>query len=162
MEKKFYQKKEVSEKLAGLGITPRLVQFYTEAGLISPEVSNPGGKGSTRIYSAENLADLVIAKRLSESGLALASIPKVFEVFKQSGFRRKYFRPGHKALVIYDPNAEGMKIIPVFSMTAEAMATVVKKEVFEVESPAVKIGLGGFGAVLILNLNPILEAIAKL
>ena len=53
------------------GLSPRLVQFYTEEGLVTPEVDPGKGRGRFRKYSKKNLRAFVLIKYLAKFGVVL-------------------------------------------------------------------------------------------
>lgn len=61
-----YTKKQVSE-ISGLSL--RLVQFYTEEGLILPEKNTGEGRGNVRRYSKRSLIDFLVIKELANYGI---------------------------------------------------------------------------------------------
>lgn len=68
---KDFNKKEIVEMT---GLPPRTIQFYTEEGIIIPEIENPGGRGKRRKYSEHNLKQLYILKELIGIGMNLKKI----------------------------------------------------------------------------------------
>lgn len=74
-----YSRKQVARIL---GITDRTVWFYTEQGIVTPEVSNPKGKGTTRLYSWRNVLEISIARKLAGHGLRLERIRSVLNKLK--------------------------------------------------------------------------------
>jgi DNA-binding transcriptional MerR regulator len=160
MESGLYQKKQVAEKLAYAGITPRLVQFYTEEGIVIPDKANPSGKGSTRYYSSHNLADFLIVKKLSASGLNLESIREVMRTITKSNFRKYYFASGSKVLEVSEPNepAPTMKVHPIYIQSPETRARAAGRQAFEYGN-AFQVNPDEFSVTLHFNLNRILEKI---
>jgi DNA-binding transcriptional MerR regulator len=67
-------RKQVAQKL---GLTDRTVWFYTEQGLVKPEIHNPKGKGTTRLYSAKNVMELAVIRKLGDHGLKLELIREI-------------------------------------------------------------------------------------
>lgn len=63
-----------TEAAKALGITARTIHFYTDAGLLTPDVANPKGKGTTRRYSAHNLFEFAVIRELAALGLPLSRI----------------------------------------------------------------------------------------
>lgn len=61
-----YTKKQVSE-ISGLSL--RLVQFYTEEGLILPEKNTGKGRGNIRQYSKKSLLDFLVIAELENYGV---------------------------------------------------------------------------------------------
>ena len=119
MASKGYSRKEVADKL---GITGRTVWFYTEKELVAPDVANPKGKGATRLYSAKNIVEVAVCRKLGEHGLRLELIRDILRTGRSArpkdGFdpwdpvkasateRRRFF------LLIYDPAGEHPAVIP--------------------------------------------------
>ena len=54
-----------------LELRPSQVQFYTDQGIVVPEISAPSGKGTRRVYSKRNFLQILITKRLVENGVPL-------------------------------------------------------------------------------------------
>jgi DNA-binding transcriptional MerR regulator len=69
--KREWTKKQAAEVL---GITPRTIHYYTDEGLVTPEIANPRGKGTTRRYSAENLLEILVIRELVQFGITLSRI----------------------------------------------------------------------------------------
>lgn len=65
-----YSRKEVASIL---GINPRTVWLYTEMGLVKPSIDNPHGKGTTRIYSNNDIERVKLIREISEIGLSLST-----------------------------------------------------------------------------------------
>lgn len=98
-----------------LDITPRTIQFYTDQGLIIPEISNPVGRGKTRRYSKRNLVEFMLVRELAKNGLTLEKIKNVMsEVRKRSdedflnpdGTWESKRRRDDAKLIIYDAGSE--------------------------------------------------------
>jgi DNA-binding transcriptional MerR regulator len=70
-----FTKKEVS-KITGLPL--RSVQYYTERGLVTPEVDPGEGRGKTRLYSRKNLVEFGIIGALTPYGMAFAELKEMF------------------------------------------------------------------------------------
>lgn len=81
--KEQFTKKEVAK---GLGLTPRTIQFWTDEGLVVPEVANPRGRGKTRLYSRKNLFQLLIIRRLTDCGLTLLKTMEVMHSLKHEQY----------------------------------------------------------------------------
>lgn len=74
-----FTKKQVSE-ITNLPL--RLVQYYTERNLVTPEVDLGEGKGRTRKYSRKNLVEFGIIKSLTEYGMAFGNVKAVMNLLK--------------------------------------------------------------------------------
>jgi len=66
-----FTKKQISEIS---GLTPRLVQFYTEEGLILPKKNSGQGRGNVRRFSRRSLFDFLIVAELAKYGVTKARI----------------------------------------------------------------------------------------
>ena len=60
MKKKQFIRKEVAEILQ---TRPSQAQYYTDTGMIPPDISAPKGRRTRRVYSERNLIEILIAKR---------------------------------------------------------------------------------------------------
>jgi len=69
-----------SQVAKALGITPRTVHFYTDEGLVKPEIADPHGRGTKRKYSAKNLVELLVIKELVAHGLSLADVKHILSL----------------------------------------------------------------------------------
>jgi DNA-binding transcriptional MerR regulator len=74
-----WTKKQAAEALR---ITPRTIHYYTDEGLITPEIANPKGKGTTRKYSAKNLLEILVIRELVKLGLNLSRIKQAMNAVK--------------------------------------------------------------------------------
>jgi DNA-binding transcriptional MerR regulator len=70
-----------------LNVRPSLVQFYTENGLVIPEIS-ASGKGTRRRYSFMNLVEIITIKKLSDAGFSLRLIKLVLK--SEAEYLNKY------------------------------------------------------------------------
>ncbi|MBW2631053.1 MAG: MerR family transcriptional regulator [Deltaproteobacteria bacterium] len=66
-----YTKKQISE-ITRLSL--RLVQFYTEEGVVIPDIDEGKGRGKRRKYSCKNLTEFLLIKELSDYGITLQKI----------------------------------------------------------------------------------------
>jgi len=55
------------EKTTGLPFT--LIQQYTDKGFVVPEIHNPIGRGTNRIYSINNLIEFLLCKKMVDLGI---------------------------------------------------------------------------------------------
>ena len=98
-----------------LGIPARRIQFYTDEGLLIPEVDNPKGRGTTRRYSKFNLLELLIVRELSDSGVQLVKLKEILSKLRElvkGGSRlwdsqRENVSGGGGKLIVYNPQSEG-------------------------------------------------------
>jgi DNA-binding transcriptional MerR regulator len=61
-----YLRKDVAEIT---GIKPATIQQYTDKGLVVPSVENPGGRGTNRLYSPDDMVELLICRELVTAGV---------------------------------------------------------------------------------------------
>ena len=64
------------------GLSARLVQYYTERGIISPEIDEGLGRGKVRRYSKKNVVEFAILKGLSDYGMTFSIIENVFSLMR--------------------------------------------------------------------------------
>jgi DNA-binding transcriptional MerR regulator len=111
--KSSFTKKQVAE---AIGISLRTVQFYTDDGLLIPEIANPSGRGTSRKYSRKNLVEFLIIKELAQYGLSLGKIKAIMEKARSSKVANKWDPEGtwvqnkRARLIIYGLGSEDMKI----------------------------------------------------
>lgn len=108
-----FTKKQVAE---AIGISLRTIQYYTDEGLLIPEIANPSGRGTSRKYSRKNLVEFLIIKELAKYGLSLGQIKGIMEKARSSNVASKWDPEGKWAkdrearLVIYGLGTEDMKV----------------------------------------------------
>ena len=112
--KNYYTSGDISK---ATGLSLRLVQFYTESGVVIPEVDNTPGRGRARKYSLKNLMEFLILAELYACGITL----------KNTKTLMKYFRNEKE-------NPVGEELIQIFKDPQ-----ILKKTIF-----LVKIGHAGF------------------
>ena len=78
---KSYTKREVSEHT---GLPPRKVQFYTETGIIIPDIDDAKGKGKNRKYSFDNIIEFLMCKELTDCGVRLEIIKSILKHVAES------------------------------------------------------------------------------
>ncbi len=59
------------------GLTVRQLQFYTEQGVVTPEIDAGEGRGKSRRYSDHNLFQFSIIKGLVELGITIRKIKEI-------------------------------------------------------------------------------------
>jgi len=74
-----FSKKQAAE---ATGLSLRAIQYYTERGVVSPDVDEGAGKGSKRLYSKQNLVELSIIKALSEYQIAFPIVKTVMDLLR--------------------------------------------------------------------------------
>ena len=69
MEQQSYIKKEVADCL---DIKPSQIQYYTDQGIVTPEIEQVAGKGKRNRYSRRNIMQILIVKKIVEHGIPLS------------------------------------------------------------------------------------------
>jgi DNA-binding transcriptional MerR regulator len=82
-----FNKKQIAEIT---GLTERQVQFYTEQGVVTPEIDPGEGRGSTRYYSDHNVAQFMIIKGLSDLGMTISKIRPAIKDMKLDTVLKRY------------------------------------------------------------------------
>lgn len=124
-----YSRKEVGARLR---ITDRTVWFYTEQGIVTPEISNPKGKGTTRLYSARNIMEIAVARALADHGLKLELVREILRMGRpirsKDGFNPWNPEQNVEAqgdrffLLIYDPTSERPAVVSTRVKAGENVA----------------------------------------
>jgi len=68
-------------------VPKRTVQYWTEKGLITPEIADTTGTGSKRLYSVFNCFEIAIIKSLTRSRLSLKFIKKVMDFLREDAVK---------------------------------------------------------------------------
>jgi DNA-binding transcriptional MerR regulator len=116
-----YTKKQVAEIT---GLSPRLVQFYTEQGLIEPSVSKGSGRGTFRKYSEVNLIEFGVINQVASYGITIHIIKRIFD----EGFNRnssEYFIP--RLLKDWDRERKNGYFLIVYASGGEIVKNYVTK-----------------------------------
>lgn len=71
-------------------LNPKTIDFYTKTGIVLPSIFAGKGKGTARIYSAEDVLKFMLIPVLSDHGLALEKIGKVFDQIEQDLFNSSH------------------------------------------------------------------------
>jgi DNA-binding transcriptional MerR regulator len=78
------QKRFTSREIVGLtGITPRQLQWWDERGIVVPQRA-----GHSRVYSLEDLTEIVVICQLRERGFSLHRVRKVMRLLQRDFGRR--------------------------------------------------------------------------
>lgn len=66
-----------------LGINPETIALYAKKRLVVPDIFDPKGRGTTRIYSRFNLFEFLVLKELAKNGMTHAKIKKIIECLRK-------------------------------------------------------------------------------
>jgi DNA-binding transcriptional MerR regulator len=80
-----YMNKEVA---AISGMNPKTIGYHTNSGLVVPTISPGKGKGSNRLYSTSDVLKFMLIPVLSDHGLNLKQVKRVFELVNRDLFRK--------------------------------------------------------------------------
>lgn len=130
MKKNHLIKKEVAEIL---GIRPSQVQYYTDMGVVIPDVSAPTGRGTRRVYSERNLIEFEIARRAVANGISIEnaaviisglrafdeSVEKSYggefaEIHNDTYWNAESWGEGHSVFLIYEQRQNSVDRIELF------------------------------------------------
>lgn len=78
-----FTKKQVSEII---DLSPRLIQYYTERGVVHPDVDEGAGRGNVRRYSKANLLQFSIIKELVNYHVAFRKIDITMKALSHSKY----------------------------------------------------------------------------
>ncbi|MBC8180360.1 MerR family transcriptional regulator [candidate division KSB1 bacterium] len=85
-----YLKRDIAKLI---GETPRKIQFWTDSGLVLPDILSSGGKGVPKIYSGRNLIEFkmiqVIRDRLGMGrGIQIGILKIIFDGLRKGEYDR--------------------------------------------------------------------------
>jgi len=89
-------------------LSMRAVQYFTERGLVEPEVDPGEGKGSTRLYSRKNLLELSIIRAMTMYGMSFHVIKRLMSLLKN--ITTKWDQIASPAYLIFYPEREELKL----------------------------------------------------
>lgn len=78
-----FLKKDIA---ARLDAKPSKIQYYTDTGLIIPDIYAGSGRGSRRIYSKRNIFEILITQRLVGMGFQLHQVKTVLAILRAHHF----------------------------------------------------------------------------
>lgn len=92
---------------------PTAVQLYTDKSLVTPDVANPSGRGTTRRYSERNLMELLVIRELGRKGVTLARLKIIAHILRER--LRVELDPakmtvGRYHLVIFDHDGDDLSV----------------------------------------------------
>ena len=137
-----YTKSQAAE---ATGLPPRMVQFYTEEGLVVPEVENRPGRGRVRKYSQKNLLEFLVLEELHKYKLAISGMGLVMAALRD----KKAFNVGSKMMATYCIMPK-MRNANVFDLSIEEQSTRFMKAISQRNSH------------IILNLSKIFKKVEKI
>jgi DNA-binding transcriptional MerR regulator len=82
-----YSTKEIAEITA---MAPRRVTFYTDQGVVTPEVDVGAGRGKVRRYSFHNLLQFQIIKCLADLGMTISKVKLIINYLDKHNIVRQY------------------------------------------------------------------------
>jgi DNA-binding transcriptional MerR regulator len=88
-----YNQKKITEKT---GLTPRQIQFYSEQGVVTPEVDLGEGRGKARVYSEHNMIQFLIIKNLADLGMPISKIKPFLRYIEQHPIIKQYEASANK------------------------------------------------------------------
>lgn len=71
--------KQISSKT---GLKPGTIAWYSNAGIILPDISNGNGRGSVRVYSERNLHQFKLIKKFKKAGFSIKDITHALSVWR--------------------------------------------------------------------------------
>jgi len=84
-----YTKRDISKIIVGLSI--RTVQYYTDFGIVVPDISPSQGRGKTRIYSERNLVQFAMIEFMTSNlRVDLNTAKHVMDTLRKGYFVREW------------------------------------------------------------------------
>jgi len=141
-----FTKKQITEIT---GLTPRLIQFYTEEGLVLPEKDSGQGRGNVRRFSRRSLLDFLIIAELVTYNITKKRIGRILTYLKQNQyvndcFEHNFFRKGSSLYGrIYTEKSTGKFIIDIsLVFSGDVAAKVLSFEEFQKMNSMLIIDIG--------------------
>jgi hypothetical protein len=158
-------RKEVFDKLRNfVKVTEREISYWTDLEIVIPDIANPRSQGKTRFYSAWNVIDFAVVKRLCEAGLKLEFVKKVMDFLRSDKNLRFafYFDPYLYQLLIIDQNTDRMQIKTDIKPVSEAFMTVWRaekseEEIFAARNQIPTIISESFETLFVFNPGPLVK-----
>ena len=140
-----YTRKDIAEIT---GLSPRLVQFYTEEAVVTPELDLGKGRGHQRRYSLENVLQFLVIKELSDYGVNLKMIMCVIE-----SLRKKLEEDFKRLKSLGGPEGIGYIIVGKHAGTAKRKIDFLRvPKKINREQPIISLDvLGKYRSALIIN-----------
>ena len=132
------------------GIPARRIQFYTDSDLISMNDKNPG-RGRERLYSKENLIEVLFIKELSLYHTGIPIIKTMMNELREN--IGNFFHPDYHRTDQYSPN--WFLVIDHKGMRNVNLHIHPKDKI-------IKINMEGYNSALIINVGVLAGKIEKL
>jgi len=140
MERKFLRK----EIAPLLGKTGRSIQHYTDLGIVIPDIYNPTGKGTKRLYSEKNAFELLLIQDVIKHGFTLLEVKPIINAASEQWMKN----PKSKTLMICTYKGSNSKKYDV--------------QLYDESHVDLKIDLNGMDSILIIDISDIIRKISML
>jgi DNA-binding transcriptional MerR regulator len=77
----------------------RQLDYWDRAGIMKPSLAASEGKGYGRVYSAQDVLELMVAKRLLESGMSPGLVRRCLDFLR---YNRAAYDPTRTSLIVKD------------------------------------------------------------
>ena len=141
-------KKSIAERT---GLSLRAVQYYTERGVVIPDINTGEGRGNVRLYGPHDLMEFSIIKVLRDYGIEFSYLKKIMDhisamMFPDLGEISPYRK--HKAM-----KSEGGPYIAIYRLSNGQISP--DEPVMGTLEDVVKYKKKGFSSVLIISIYTI-------
>jgi len=140
IERKFLRK----EIAPLLGKTGRSIQHYTDLGIVTPDIFNPSGKGTKRLYSEKNAFELLLIQDVIKHGFKLSEVKPIIDAASEQWMKN----PKSKTLRICTYKGSNSKKYDV--------------QLYDESHIDLKIDLNGMDSILIIDISDIIRKISTL
>ena len=142
-----YTRNEIGEVS---GLSPRLVQYYTERQVLTPGVDLGEGRGKVRRYSKQNVVEAGIIKHLADYGMTVSRVRELMAKVKNFMlFRRLFSAEGELVKNVGGDFGGFLAIYDMRKVELKQVGSAIKK--FDVAMP-------GHRSVLIIDITESLKA----
>jgi len=122
-------------------VSGRSIQYYTDLGLVVPQIHNPSGKGTKRLYSTKNVFELLLIQLIIQHGMKLSDVKPIIVKATTQWMKN----PRSKTLVIY---------------TYEGSNSQYDVLLYEEDYLNLEINMKNFESILILDISSITQKIS--
>lgn len=121
-------------------VSGRSIQHYTDLGLVIPQIYNPSGKGTKRLYSTKNIFELLLIQSVIKHGIKLSDVKPIIVKATEQWMKN----PRSRTLVI---------------SAYEGLDAQYDVRLYEKYRLNLEIEMKNFKSILILDLSDIIEKI---
>lgn len=142
-----YTKNEVGR---ASGLSPRLVQYYTERQVLTPGVDLGEGRGKVRRYSKKNVVEAGIIKHLADYGMTVSRVREIMAKVKNfMMFRRLFSAEGELVRNVGNDWRVLLAIYDMREVEFKQVGSAIEK---------IEVAMPGHRSVMIIDITEVFKA----